>query len=146
MPVSSQCTVFDCRIRIHRRIRAFLRNALRFACSRALALAAARLSFSFSDKGLRLAAVFFLGLALFILMVVVRTVLIESGKMKVRASERDASVLAISQRAQPKFNEVKVEDEKMKDESHHPDGNNFHLSSFNFPLNIRGHPARNGGS
>ena len=28
--------------------------------------------------------------------------------MKVRASERDASLLAISQRAQPKFDEVKV--------------------------------------
>ena len=30
-------------------------------------------------------------------------------KLKVRASERDASLLAIAQRAQPKFDEVKVE-------------------------------------
>ena len=37
--------------------------------------------------------------------------------MKVRASERDASLLAISQRAKPKFDEVKVESDKMKMES-----------------------------
>ena len=34
---------------------------------------------------------------------------VESEKMKVRASERDASLLAISQRAKPKFDEVKDE-------------------------------------
>ena len=32
--------------------------------------------------------------------------------MKVRARERDASLLAISQRAQPKFDEVKVAGER----------------------------------
>ena len=33
--------------------------------------------------------------------------------MKVRASERDASSLAIAQRAQPKFDEVKVASERV---------------------------------
>ena len=52
---------------------------------------------------------------------------VESEKMKVRASERDASLLAISQRAKPKFDEV-------KDESSLPNGINFTLSSLNFQL------------
>ena len=52
---------------------------------------------------------------------------VESEKMKVRASERDASLLAISQRAKPKFDEV-------KDESSLPNGINFPLSSLNFQL------------
>ena len=51
----------------------------------------------------------------------------ESEKMKVRASERDASLLAISQRAKPKSDEV-------KDESSLPNGINFTLSSLNFQL------------
>ena len=37
---------------------------------------------------------------------------IENLKLKVRASERDASALAISQRAKPKFDEVKIESGK----------------------------------
>ena len=67
-------------------------------------------------------------------------------EVKVRASERDASSLAIAQRAQPKFDEVKVDSGKMNRRSTpkgaeakgkaklHPDGKNFHLSSFHFPL------------